>query len=513
MCKYSDDTGYKCPHESLEDNDYCIFHLQDDNKDVDEFNKGIKEILETEEDSINLNGFYFPSDTDFSYKHFRKEVIFAKVIFSGDTDFSDAIFSGKANFSDAIFSGKAGFFSATFSGDTDFNRALFSGDADFDEAKFSGDTGFGEAKFSGKANFNNAIFLGKAGFFLDVFFGEANFIEAIFSGNAYFRGATFLEEAGFNSAKFSGKADFFFAIFLGEADFFSAKFSGKADFNNAIFSGEANFSCAELSGKFVFIFNKSETIIFKGTYFSDNVRIKADVSKCSFANSNIERVDMTDSIWMRDDDKPKNSVSAFIKKVKNKVGLPDTSIIIWEEQQGELKDNWKELEGIYRRLKQSYQKYGDNSTAGKLYYQEMECKRKQLKGIEKHFWYLFYKSLCGYGERPFRVIWASGLIIFASSLLFFYLGIELLGSEVLDVPPRLIDYNLSLNFMWAIRNSDLVIRDWLECLYTSVITFTTLGYGDVHPIGFSRIVASVEAGFGIIMTALFIFVFSRKMLR
>jgi hypothetical protein len=47
----------------------------------------------------------------------------------------------------------------------------------------------------------------------------------------------------------------------------------------------------------------------------------------------------------------------------------------------------------------------------------------------------------------------------------------------------------------------------------SVITFTTLGYGDVHPIGYSRIVASVEAIFGIFMTALFIFVFTRKMLR
>ena len=31
------------------------------------------------------------------------------------------------------------------------------------------------------------------------------------------------------------------------------------------------------------------------------------------------------------------------------------------------------------------------------------------------------------------------------------------------------------------------------------ITFTTLCYGDVHPIGFSRIVTSVEAGFGIIV--------------
>jgi hypothetical protein len=219
---------------------------------------------------------------------------------------------------------------------------------------------------------------------------------------------------------------------------------------------------------------------------------------------------------MRDDDKTKNSVSAFIKKVKNKVGLPDTSIIIWEEYQGELSSNWKELEGIYRRLKQSSLKFGDNSTAGKFYYQEMECKRKQLKGIEKHFWYLFYKKLCGYGEKPFNVIWASLFLIFVSAISYLFGGIEFVGSSILKVPPNVIDYNLSLNsfgIQWAITNIDSVLEDFLLCLYTSVITFTTLGYGDVHPIGFSRVIASLEAGLGIIMTALFIFVFTRKMLR
>jgi hypothetical protein len=224
---------------------------------------------------------------------------------------------------------------------------------------------------------------------------------------------------------------------------------------------------------------------------------------------------MTDSSWIRDD-KFKKSFSAFYERIKNIIGISETSIKIWEEQQGVLLSDWKELEGIYRRLKQSYQKYGDNSTAGKFYYQEMECKRKQLKRIEKYFWYLFYKKLCGYGEKPFNVVWVSGLIILSSAFSYLFGGIEFVGSSILKVPPNVIDYNLSFNsygFNWAITNIDSVLEDFLLCIYTSVITFTTLGYGDVHPIGYSRIVASVEAGFGIIMTALFIFVFTRKMLR
>ena len=115
MCKYSDKTGYKCPHENLEDNDYCIFHLQDDNKDVDKFNKGIKDILETEEDSINLNGFYFPPGTsDFSEQNFQKSVFFEFAIFSGDATFSKATFLEHAHFNHATFLEHAEFGDAKF---------------------------------------------------------------------------------------------------------------------------------------------------------------------------------------------------------------------------------------------------------------------------------------------------------------------------------------------------------------------------------------------------------------
>ena len=483
MCKYFDDTEYKCPHENFEDSDYCIFHLQDDNKNVYEFNKGIKEILETEEDLINFHGFYFPPNT----------AIFARIDFQKNVSFSVATFSGEADFFDATFSCGANFSFATFNKIPDFT----------------------DATFSGEANFFDATFLCGADFLLGTFSCGANFSFATFNKMAYFKDTTFSGEANFALTKFMGEAYFKSASFS-EVKFRGATFKGEAYFKDAIFISKADFSDTTISERFILIPDDSKTVTtidFYGTYFSDSARIKADMSKCSFANSNIERVDMTDSIWIADDDKPKKSFSAFYERIRNKVGLSETPIIIWEEYQGELKDNWKELEGIYRRLKQSYQKYGDTSTAGKFYYQEMECKRKQLKGIDKHFWYLFYKTLCGYGEKPFRVIWASGFIILASSILFLYWGIELLGSEVSNLPARLIDYNLSLNFQWVIMNYEKVIRDWLECLYTSVITFTTLGYGDVHPIGFSRIVASVEAGFGIIMTALFIFVFTRKMLR
>lgn len=49
-----------------------------------------------------------------------------------------------------------------------------------------------------------------------------------------------------------------------------------------------------------------------------------------------------------------------------------------------------------------------------------------------------------------------------------------------------------------------------ESRYFSVVTFATLGYGDIQPIGTSaRVVAGVETILGSLSTALLVFVLAR----
>jgi hypothetical protein len=57
------------------------------------------------------------------------------------------------------------------------------------------------------------------------------------------------------------------------------------------------------------------------------------------------------------------------------------------------------------------------------------------------------------------------------------------------------------------------ISFFFECLYYSVVTFTTLGYGDFIPVGFSRLEAALEAFTGSFTIALFVVVFVKKMTR
>lgn len=50
-------------------------------------------------------------------------------------------------------------------------------------------------------------------------------------------------------------------------------------------------------------------------------------------------------------------------------------------------------------------------------------------------------------------------------------------------------------------------------LYFSVVTFSTLGYGDIHPVGWLRYIAMFEALFGLILMALFTIACARRVLR
>jgi hypothetical protein len=97
--------------------------------------------------------------------------------------------------------------------------------------------------------------------------------------------------------------------------------------------------------------------------------------------------------------------------------------------------------------------------------------------------------LCGYGEKPFRVTLSSLGIIFGYGILYYFLN-------VLKVPEG---YNLIRLNIW-------------DNIYFSVVTFTTLGFGDltikIVPL-FQALVGS-EAFIGAFMMGLFVFTLSRR---
>ena len=162
-------------------------------------------------------------------------------------------------------------------------------------------------------------------------------------------------------------------------------------------------------------------------------------------------------------------------------------------------DNYEQAEEIYRDLRKASEQQGLFSLAGPFLQQELTMRRYQMP--KWSFARLFSKTVdlfCGYGEDPLRVVLFSILLILVSAVFYFFFGISFAG-EIVAFNSQ---HSFSENFI-----------SLLECLYYSVVTFTTLGYGDFTPVGLSRGMAAIEAFTGSFTIALFVVVFVKKMTR
>jgi hypothetical protein len=114
----------------------------------------------------------------------------------------------------------------------------------------------------------------------------------------------------------------------------------------------------------------------------------------------------------------------------------------------------------------------------------------------------------GYGMSPWRVLGTSLFVIVFSAIAFPTTG----GLEESITRPGGTEQTIQ----WDIDRSEtgqyrLLVFIFLRSLYFSTITFTTLGYGDIQPVGnIARAIAGIESLAGSLLMALLVFVLSRR---
>lgn len=162
-------------------------------------------------------------------------------------------------------------------------------------------------------------------------------------------------------------------------------------------------------------------------------------------------------------------------------------------------DMLEQAEEVYRNLRRVLENEGLFEQAGYFFRREMVMRRLQMPLFSMQRLVSKVVDLfCGYGERPIRIVAFSVFLILGFAVLFFFNGVQDSGELVRYRLDQSITENL-LSFMNA--------------LYFSIVTFTTLGYGDITPTGYSRAFAAVEAFAGSFTLALFVVVFVKKMTR
>ncbi|MBQ32146.1 MAG: potassium transporter Kef [Deltaproteobacteria bacterium] len=161
---------------------------------------------------------------------------------------------------------------------------------------------------------------------------------------------------------------------------------------------------------------------------------------------------------------------------------------------------FEEAEEVYRNLRRGAEERGYFELAGDFFHHEMVMNRnkKPLLSLVRVF-SKFEDFVTGYGEKPSRVLRFAALLIVCYALAYFFVGIHGDGHEVVLDSARALLENLG---------------DFGRCVYFSIVTFTTLGYGDFIPISpLARFFAATEALIGAISMSLFIVVFVRKRMR
>lgn len=144
----------------------------------------------------------------------------------------------------------------------------------------------------------------------------------------------------------------------------------------------------------------------------------------------------------------------------------------------------------YKQIKEMYKNSSFHNQADFYHYKEMIAKRKTISLANPNRWlnYFFGDLICKYGTSYVRVFFWSLVTIFLFSTLF------------------LQQNGLAIN-------GKAVAASFGDSLYFSIVTFTTLGYGDFHALGAMRFMAGAESFIGVILMSLFTVIVARKIIR
>ena len=513
-----------CSFNVYRNSAHCIFHKLE-KKTQKERVKFYEELLNVNKGKVtsrhltfedkNVNYFYFPDG-----------------LYAVGYKFPPVPRSFKVNsFRYAKIDGKAWLNNAEFKNHLPhFDYSEFGDSLDFMHVTFHQGAHFLNARFKGPAYFSGADFFGSVDFRKATFENDVNFEKTYFSEGAIFKGTKFLEDCSFTSGSFKRIAVFKGSLFNGELDFEDTNFlegihlANRQDIEDGI---KVSFY-EEIENPLTYSdffqlprgpldpqmrFGSPSTGILALLYQNRGKwkTIQASIVQLStFQKENWER---------------------FKEKFKYLIWNKAKIVLIarrWTFHNVKMFQKPSAKEAGCKQQRISKERQGKREEADTMYLHEMRAKRKKLleeriaahEGeLSEHFadeekscleacwrkitdWKFFWNlaekplidSTCRYGTSIAKVITFSASTMLISAILYWFSKVFIVKASVASEP------NIGGKF--------------IDSLYQSVLTFSTLGYGYMEPDHwFLKLVSSVESLLGAFFTALLVVVFARKWMR
>ena len=538
MCEYTFENGNKCQEKPIKGSKFCILHCEfpDDHEGL-----VFKNILKAKEmklkEKFEIEDFNFEGailkNLNLSDKKISTDTNFYKSIIYTDINFNDVTFYGNLNFLRASIRGNAFISNINVKGDCFFADSIIGEDLNLKNVMIEKNAYFSNAKVHNRVNLK-VVNIDEAASFSELEVGEHFFIDQLRVGKSLLIHEAKIEgELSFSDTNIDGlfsldetnigrnlafrdvnigkKANFCkvhvkrFLRFRdfeieGDADFNGARIESFFAFFGGNFGGEVDFTGAKIGGQTYFggiTFEKS--VIFGGTVIEGDLIFNENPIKNSGNDVTPKKCMFCDYLF-----------------------LPNTKILGGFHVENTEYKKSKAQEEVFRKFRLIFEEVGDRSNADKYFVKEMQIKWKQkleeafLNRNNLQIFILLFEKIFGdiflkYGTAWKRVLGVWFGVIFLSSIIFWMLG----GVEYITTT--------NIGFFDSVSNSTVYIpisgyetaTSLWDNVYFSILTITTLGYGDLHPKPepLFQFLAGMVAIYGAFTWAAFIAIIARIYMR